>query len=81
MYLDSVIVVLSSTPDLCTRSDPDKSTKCSFDTRFTSDPSRWDSNQMTKMQCDLVEASFFGVSETTRFVSPMNSKFRASSSV
>jgi hypothetical protein len=32
------------------------------------------------MQWDRVEASFFGVSLTTRFVSPMKSRFRASSS-
>lgn len=33
------------------------------------------------IQCDLVDASFFGVSAITLFYSPMNNKFNASSSV
>lgn len=32
------------------------------------------------MQWDLVDTSFFGVSLTTRFVSPINNKLMASSS-
>ncbi len=38
IYFDSVMIFQSSTPDLYTRSLPDKSTKCNLLTRLTSEP-------------------------------------------
>ena len=79
--LASAMIFSSVTPVLWTRSDPDKSTMCNLETSLTFESAFWVSSYMIKMQWDLVEASFFGVSETALFVSPMNSKFKASSSV
>lgn len=72
---------IPSTPVLPILSLPLKSTKHNFETVFTSDVGLRHSNITMNMQCDLVDASFFGVSAITLFYSPMNNKFNASSSV
>ena len=55
-------------------SDPERSTRWSLETVFISEPAFLDSIWIIKMQCDLVDASFFGVSLTTLLVSPIKSK-------
>ena len=70
-----------STPVFPILSEPLRSTKCTRETVFTSELGFRVSIIMMNMQWDLVDASFLGVSETTLFVSPMKSRFRASSSV
>ena len=51
-------------------SEPDKSTICNLDNVFESSPIFCDSICIINKQWDLVEASFFGVSATTRLSSP-----------
>lgn len=72
---------LPSNPNLCTRSDPAKSTKVNLLLLTTSDPGFLALRLSINKQCDLVDASCLGVSATTLFVSPINNKFSASSSV
>mmetsp|Transcript_42841 Transcript_42841/g.114654 ORF Transcript_42841/g.114654 Transcript_42841/m.114654 type:complete len:214 (-) Transcript_42841:600-1241(-) len=80
MYLLS----LSSSPPalvLYTRSDPARSTRCSLDRRMMSVPTLVAVMKTVKMQWEREEASFMGVSDVCRVVSPRNSRFSASSSV
>ena len=79
MYLASRSTV-PSMPVFLTRSDPARSTKCSFERRTTSEFGLRMSTASVKMQCDREEAMFDGVSEIIRFVSPTKRRFRASSS-
>ena len=53
-----------SIPLLLIRSDPAKSTKCSFDTKDTSDPRSHPSIVIVKIACDLDEHSLIGVELT-----------------
>ena len=80
MYLASRRI-FPSTPVLLTLSEPAKSTKCSFERRMTVEECDLDVMEIMKMQCDRVEVGLDGVSAIIRLVSPMKSKFRASSSV
>ena len=64
-----------------TLSLPAKSTRWSFDRRILSLPFSRTSMAMVKMQWERDDAMFIGVSAMARFVSPMNNKFNASSSV
>mmetsp|Transcript_1917 Transcript_1917/g.8491 ORF Transcript_1917/g.8491 Transcript_1917/m.8491 type:complete len:216 (+) Transcript_1917:539-1186(+) len=67
-------------PVLATRSDPARSTKCSFERLTTSAPCLLASRLMVKMQCERLEVLFIAVSLMARLVSPRNRKFSASSS-
>lgn len=80
MFFVSWICTLSSWPVLLRRSEPERSTRCILLLRFTSPPILLDSISITNMQWLRVDASFLGVSDTTRFVSPINKRLRASSS-
>lgn len=71
---------IPSTPVFPILSLPLRSTRQTFETVFTSEAGFLHSKIMMKMQWDLVEASFFGVSAITRFCSPMKRRLRASSS-
>ena len=70
-----------STPVLPILSEPLRSTRCTRETVLTSELGFRLSIIMMNIQWDLVDASFFGVSETTRLVSPIKRRFKASSSV
>ena len=70
-----------SIPVFLTRSEPARSTRCSFDRRTTSEPSLRASIATVKMQCERDEAMFMGVSEIIRLVSPTKRRLRASSSL
>ena len=72
---------LPSIPDFPAHSDPDRSTSCSFEQIFVSDPCLFDSIFIMKIQWDRVETSFIGVSDIALFVCPINSKFKAASSL
>ena len=66
---------------LCTRSDPARSTKCNFDLRTLSEPpAPLHSRKTVNKQWEREDAWFIAVSLMARFVSPRNSKLRASSS-
>jgi len=80
MYLASVSS-MPSAPVLLTRSEPARSTRFSRERRITSEPGAFDSTVTMKMQCEREEARFIGVSAIMRLVSPMKSRFSASSSV
>lgn len=60
-------------PVLATRSDPARSTKCSFERRTVSLPLRRASSIMVNMQWLRDEAWFMGVSDMVRLVSPRKS--------
>jgi hypothetical protein len=70
-----------STPDFQTRSEPAKSTRLSFDFRIVSSPALRATMWAVKIQCDRELAMFIGVELIIRFVSPINNKFNASSSL
>ena len=69
MYLAS-LSSCPSTPVLPTRSDPARSTRCSFERRTVSAPAARASTSTVKMQCEREDAMFIGVSLIARFVSP-----------
>ena len=70
-----------STPVLPILSDPERSTRWILAVVFIAEFGAWETTYKIKIQWDLVDASFLGVSQTTLLVSPINNKFKASSSV
>jgi hypothetical protein len=66
---------------LPTLSDPAKSTKCNLLRLTLSELTSLASRDIEKIQWDREDAIFIGVSAIARFVSPINSRFNASSSV
>lgn len=80
MYLASVRIV-PSMPVLPTRSLPAKSTRWNLLRRTTESPGLRASRCMVNTQWEREEAMFIGVSAIMRFVSPRNSRFKASSAV
>ncbi len=70
-----------STPVLPILSEPERSTRWILAVVFIAEFGAWETTYKIKIQWDLVDASFLGVSQTTLLVSPINNKFKASSSV
>ncbi len=62
MYLASFLIWVSGS-DLCTRSEPARSTRCSFDVKTRSEPRSRPSNAKVKMQWEREEVWFMGVDE------------------
>jgi hypothetical protein len=68
-----------STPVCLILSEPDRSTKWTVAWLFISLPALDVYILMMNIQCDRVDSSFFGVLQTSLFMSPNKSKFNASS--
>mmetsp|Transcript_28660 Transcript_28660/g.95229 ORF Transcript_28660/g.95229 Transcript_28660/m.95229 type:complete len:226 (-) Transcript_28660:526-1203(-) len=73
--------VVPLAPVLATRSEPARSTSCSFERRTVGAPTGRASTCTVKTQCERDDAAFIAVSQTARLVSPTKRRESASSSL
>ena len=64
-------------PDLSSRSEPARSTRCSFERRSVAAPTGRLSRLAVKTQCEREDVAFIVVSATARLVSPMKRRLSA----